>query len=168
MSINKRVKDIIDIKVNGRNVDFAKALNRKPNQVSNWLSEGASVGIDVVTSIIEAFPDVNANWLLTGELPMLKDVASTGVSIGHGNSTGDIVSGGSVNKNTTNLVLPNDGPQKIIKPDAQIEIYLNQMEVLEQKIAHLESIISAKDELINSKNETIRMKDEIIEMLKGR
>lgn len=50
--------------------DFARRIGEKPQTVSNWVSRGA--GKNVLNKILTGFPEINANWLLTGEGEMLK------------------------------------------------------------------------------------------------
>ena len=45
--------------------DFARKMEETPQVVSNWVSRGA--GKSVLNKILAKFPDINANWLLTGE-----------------------------------------------------------------------------------------------------
>lgn len=49
--------------------DFARKMEESPQVISNWVSRGA--GKSVLNKILSKFPDVNANWLLTGEGDML-------------------------------------------------------------------------------------------------
>ena len=51
--------------------DFARKIGERPQTVSNWVSRGA--GKNVLNKIFTAFPEINANWLLTGEGSMLTD-----------------------------------------------------------------------------------------------
>ena len=48
---------------------FARKMEESPQTISNWVSRGA--GKNVLNKILSKFPDVNANWLLTGEGEML-------------------------------------------------------------------------------------------------
>ncbi len=65
-SINARIKEIRKAYCNDSNTEFAKAMGEKPNTVNNWVREGYSVGMSVVTKIVSKFP-INAQWVLTGE-----------------------------------------------------------------------------------------------------
>ena len=49
--------------------DFARKIGERPQTVSNWVSRGA--GKNVLNKILGYFPEVNVNWLLTGEGEML-------------------------------------------------------------------------------------------------
>lgn len=49
--------------------EFARRMDESPQSVSNWVARGA--GKNVLNKILSRFPDVNANWLLTGEGEML-------------------------------------------------------------------------------------------------
>lgn len=61
-----QLKELKDFKTK---IQFAKYLEIKPNVLSNWYSRN-SFDIKVIT---KKFPDVNYNWLLTGEGNMLKN-----------------------------------------------------------------------------------------------
>lgn len=49
--------------------EFARRMDVRPQVVSNWAARGA--GKQVLSKILTKFPEVNANWLLTGEGEML-------------------------------------------------------------------------------------------------
>lgn len=57
----------------GSNIEFAKALGEKPNTTSNWVSGNRNIGMDIVEKLIAIIPNLNANWLITGEGEMLKN-----------------------------------------------------------------------------------------------
>lgn len=58
-------------KERGNKAKFSRAVGENPNTVSNWFSRGNGIGKDVINKIILAYPNVNSNWLLTGEGEML-------------------------------------------------------------------------------------------------
>lgn len=66
-SINQRIAEIINQEEKGNRTQFADRVGRKLNQISNWTNEGASIGLEVVKSILLAYPRVNANWLILGK-----------------------------------------------------------------------------------------------------
>lgn len=127
--------------------------------------------------ILATYLGVSPDWLLydAGEMRANKNdhllVDSSNIEdiciIGRDNS-GDIANAhGVINKNTVSLSLPTDGVKKIIKPDTQIEIYLNaQVETLKQKIAELERVITLKDDMIQMKDEMISSLRDTIDLLK--
>lgn len=51
--------------------DFARKVGESPQTVSNWVSRDN--GMNVLNKIIEAFPDVNSDWLMTGHGSMIKE-----------------------------------------------------------------------------------------------
>lgn len=55
--------------------DFARKIGEKPQTISNWVSRGA--GKNVLNKILASFPEINANWLLTGEGNMLNNEDDT-------------------------------------------------------------------------------------------
>lgn len=55
--------------------DFARKIGERPQTVSNWVSRGA--GKNVLNKILGYFPEVNVNWLLTGEGEMTNQSPSS-------------------------------------------------------------------------------------------
>lgn len=49
--------------------DFARKVGEKPQTVSNWVARDN--GNNVLNKIIEAFPQINKDWLMTGHGDML-------------------------------------------------------------------------------------------------
>lgn len=72
-TINERIIKVRELFCDGSNKVFARALGKQPNTTSNWTQQGYSVGRGVVSDIAKAFPNLDDNWLLTGEGSMLKD-----------------------------------------------------------------------------------------------
>jgi hypothetical protein len=70
--INGRLKQVRKHLCNGKNKDFASAVGESTNTTSNWMVEGYSIGIGVISKIAAAFPNVNLDWLITGDGEMLK------------------------------------------------------------------------------------------------
>lgn len=64
---------------------FSDVIGETPATVNNWVSGKRNIGMDVLNKIILSIPDVNINWLLTGEGSMLKSDRSnvTPVEEGH-------------------------------------------------------------------------------------
>ena len=50
--------------------DFARKVGEKPQTVSNWVVRDN--GINVLTKVMEVFPQVNKDWLMTGHGDMIK------------------------------------------------------------------------------------------------
>lgn len=70
--MNRRLQDIIKYKTGGRQNAFAALLNWSPQYLSKLL-KGVDFGLQPVVSIIEALPEINARWFLTGQGEMLVD-----------------------------------------------------------------------------------------------
>lgn len=76
MTINSRIEKI---KIHyfgenrGNHKKFIDKLGISSNTASNWMKDGYSIGRGVINQITDAFPEINANWLLTGEGAMLKE-----------------------------------------------------------------------------------------------
>lgn len=72
-SINKRIREIRKHFCNDKNLEFAKKMEKNANTVNNWIREGYSIGKGVISDILNKFPQIESDWLLTGEGEMLKD-----------------------------------------------------------------------------------------------
>ena len=73
MNINKRIEAIINTLEGGKRMSFAEKIGRKSNQVSNMLKDDASVGNIIIQDILKTYPNINANWLISGDGEMLKE-----------------------------------------------------------------------------------------------
>lgn len=51
--------------------DFARKVGEKPQTISNWVARDN--GMNVLNKIIEVFPEINMDWLMTGHGEMLKN-----------------------------------------------------------------------------------------------
>lgn len=73
-NIHNRIKEVRShfCKRRDANAEFAERVGESQATTSNWVSGSRGLGLDVVKKIIDAFPDVNGDWLLTGEGEMLK------------------------------------------------------------------------------------------------
>jgi hypothetical protein len=72
MEIHERIRKIREDLFKGSNIDFAKAINEKPNTTSNWISGNRKIGLDVMEKILTHLPQINSGWLLSEEGPMIK------------------------------------------------------------------------------------------------
>ena len=69
--INKRLQQIAEHYGLSKYADFAKKTGLKHQTVSNYLKGKQKPDVEKLAIIKKSFKDVNANWLLTGEGPML-------------------------------------------------------------------------------------------------
>jgi len=72
MSINSRIKQVVDIKCGGSQREFAKRLEATPQYVAKLVKDGGSVGLEPIIKILQLFPDVDARWLILGEREMIE------------------------------------------------------------------------------------------------
>lgn len=70
--MNTRLQEIIKYKTGGRQNAFAELLNWSPQYLSKLL-KGVNLGLQPVVSIIDALPEINARWFLTGKGEMLSN-----------------------------------------------------------------------------------------------
>lgn len=73
MNVNNRIKLVREKFYNGSAKNFAKDLSVSSQAVSNYVRDGYNVGREVLENILNIIPNLNANWLLTGEGEMLKE-----------------------------------------------------------------------------------------------
>lgn len=67
-SNGERIEQIIS-KFCKSKADFARKVGERPQTINNWITRDN--GMSVINKIIEAFPELNTAWLLTGEGEML-------------------------------------------------------------------------------------------------
>lgn len=73
-SINERILYIVHIKSEGSLTKFSEILESTPQYVNKITKEGGSVGLDPITKILRAYPDIDARWLILGEgYPFIAD-----------------------------------------------------------------------------------------------
>ena len=164
MTTKERLKEFVSKQGLGQN-----AFEKKVGIAVGYLSsKSVSVTSDTIEKVIENFPNLNLDWLITGEGDMLKNTGTmTGSNQGDGNKI-EYKNGGNVGVgNTVNVTLPEIGTQKIIKPDSTVEVTLiepndvasdkleRENEALKAKISHLMDNMQLKDELIASLRDTI-------------
>jgi len=70
--MNERLKEIIRYKTGGAQKEFAALLGWKPPYLAKLL-RGDDFGITPVRTILSAFPEIDARWLLFGTGTMLTD-----------------------------------------------------------------------------------------------
>ena len=71
--MNGRIAEIINYQTDGRRGDFAQRLGWTAPYLSKLL-RGEGLGIAPVRTILEAFPEIDARWLLLGEGEMIRKV----------------------------------------------------------------------------------------------
>lgn len=168
MGIVERIIKLVDEKTNGNKKEFSSIIGIVQVTFNRYINKERSIGVDAISGILSAFPDVSAEWLLRGEGDMLKNSGSmTGSNQGDGNKI-EYKNGGNVGVgNTVNVTLPESGTQKIIKSDGTVELtsigsngdafdkLQMENETLKEKISHLMDNMQLKDELIASLRDTI-------------
>lgn len=74
MTINNRILQIINKFEQGIRADFARKIGVQRQYISNLIRDGYPVGQKIITGIINNYPEIDANWLTSGEGDMLKPV----------------------------------------------------------------------------------------------
>lgn len=70
--IFSRLKEFIDY-LRVSNNEFGRSIGCSSAQTTQMLTHKKNFGIDKLLNIVSIYPQLNPNWLLTGEGPMLKD-----------------------------------------------------------------------------------------------
>ena len=75
MTIGERLK-----RVRGglRQQDFAKKIGAPKSTVSRWERGDQTPSYEALNAILEAFPEVNPSWLVTGEGPFMRSAVERG------------------------------------------------------------------------------------------
>ena len=113
-----------------------------------------AIGSDMLAKLVEKYPELNVDWLLTGKGDMFKSsVNDSKIRNVKGNVTANTAGhvGGNVDMHTYNA-------EKIIKENGDVELYGDAQSIVEkleienkylnQRIADLDNIINMKDKLI--------------------
>ena len=108
---------------------FAKMTGLSSSYISNLKS---SPSANKLNNILSAFPELNPDWLMTGEGTMLKNITQTS----HGDNSPNIAGDG--NQVTTNdlsgMIELQKGYQEMIKEkDSQIDRLISVIEKLSEK-----------------------------------
>ena len=70
--MNARLLEIIQYKTGGKQTELAAMLGWSPQYVAKLL-RGENFGLQPVLTIVTAFPEINARWLLTGQGDMIEN-----------------------------------------------------------------------------------------------
>ena len=100
-------------------------------------------GADKISKILSAYPNLNPNWLLTGEGSMLID--SDGNEQGIGNITGNKISG------VNNVIGSRSVSVHNIDKSATEEMLIRQIDLLMNQISQQEKIIASLTRLLEKK-----------------
>lgn len=73
-----RLLKILEYKTGGKQTPFAKMLGWTPQYLKKLLN-GVNFGLQPVITILSAFPEINARWLLLGDGEMLSSDIYTGI-----------------------------------------------------------------------------------------
>lgn len=149
-----------------------KGITTQAFELKTGLSNGAVSKMGdgtrrrTLEKISNCYPELNINWLLTGEGEMLTTpYAMTISNQGSGNAIGNNNRGDIGMGNVVNVSLPETGTQKIIKPDGEVRVVTtesnastpDELKELKTEIAHLKATMAIKDDLIVSLKETIEI-----------
>ncbi|MDR0605705.1 MAG: helix-turn-helix domain-containing protein [Bacteroidales bacterium] len=103
------------------------AFEKKVGISNGYISHiKGSIGSDIINKITYVYPKLNAEWLLTGEGEMLKDVSMNNVN-GNGNTS--VAGNGNItNANITEMLELQKGYQEMIKT-SQVQLSESQSQI---------------------------------------
>ena len=132
MSINERIKILIDQYEGGTVLKFAKKIGVPHTSVAGMLprSRESKPGFEIIAKILDAYPEVLAEWFIRGEGPMLKTEAN-----------------------------PYEKSVKDLPSVAENQLDYNistQLAMCRKDIAHLKEKLEMKEELIAEKDARIK------------
>lgn len=137
MTLNFRIKEIRREFCNNSTKVLAQKLGVSSQAVSNYVRDGYNIGREVIENLLSVYPNIDANWLLSGKGNMLKQTSEGGVVL-HNIGNGNIASAGSIS-NVKNIQ-GNDSEKikelelLLIERDAEIKSLKNTIEILIQSI----------------------------------
>ena len=71
MGIGKRIKELIhDLRLS--QIEFAQKLGKFPQYISDVVNEKKNPGVDFINQIVDTFPQVNPEWLLSDKGPKFR------------------------------------------------------------------------------------------------
>ena len=77
MNLGKRISEFLDTK-HSKTIEAAKYLEVSSAYVSKLRSGTKQIGQSTIAKLVNKYPDLNLNWIFTGEGNMLKNTASDG------------------------------------------------------------------------------------------
>ncbi len=77
--MNDRIKKILE-HLQVSNADFAKTIGIQPSNVSQVLSGRQNPSSSFLKKLLDAYPKINANWLITGHGEMFTSINTNQVS----------------------------------------------------------------------------------------
>lgn len=78
-SISQRVLQLIDI-LEVKRKPFADKIGITPQTISGWIHRQSGPNFETIQAILNAYPSVDARWLITGEGKPLLQTIETSVS----------------------------------------------------------------------------------------
>lgn len=75
-TINKRIGKLIEVLARNQS-EFARLINSSTQNLNNIVVRGSKPGADILESILKAYPQVDALWLLCGVGEMQKDLSES-------------------------------------------------------------------------------------------
>lgn len=165
--IRRRLKDILILnKVTVNSISQSTAEQRRLNRQIN---EDATITFETISSIIETFPDIDANWLITGKGDMYKNnIAGRDNNIIDGGNKGIVGSNNTAGNVGGNHVSIGDQKIKKLLKNDEITIEMEQSvekELLQQTNRHLEIRIKDLEKLNSSQSKTIETMQLLLDRL---
>jgi len=67
LSINERIKYLINISCGGKQRAFAKLLDTSPQVINNMLNRNGAPSFKLIQQLFRKFPELSPQWLILGE-----------------------------------------------------------------------------------------------------
>lgn len=138
--INDRFLQIRRELFDDSNAEFSKKIGEDDKIVSSICRKSRSAGQTTILKLIQALPEIDANWLLTGVGEMLRQVNQSVGNISHSTAVGVNVNGNDINISYDPLLLPiveslSESVARMTSQNAQFLTELSRLiSILEKKI----------------------------------
>ena len=162
-SINERFDELIFF-LRTSATQLAKELNISQTSMSRTLRGDTLPSSKILIPLLEAYPQINMNWLLIGQGEMLITISSS-----EGTIDNTIVTQGNV-KNTINANNSNNAKNdsKIQQLEAEVKHLKKEIKALNTTIKSLHATNKAINETKSTLENQIKDKELIISMLQGK
>jgi hypothetical protein len=149
------IKERILFYIESQNIIKANFFKKTDIAASNFKGSGlkSEIGGDKIVKILSEYPDLNPEWLLTGEGEMLKNP--------NGNGNQSIVGNNSIQGNITG----NNKIQQGNNADYPLETLRSLLQEKDKRIKEKDEQLQAKDKQLQAKDEQLQAKDEQINKL---
>lgn len=164
MTVNERIKILVDTFANGVPARFAKQIGVSATVIASYMPGGreSKPSYEVLLKILETFKQLRTDWVMSGEGTMIKEGSQEGSFInnkieqGHGNQIGNIHSGGSSNQAQTLAGELERCKEKLAMVQMQLDDRREYIEELRARVEELKTVIAENKETIATLRESAK------------